>query len=61
MGSQGELLGKLMAFVDQLGHWYEVLSDQKKSRNPLKKEEWQDLLLTLINDFYPQQAFDENG
>ena len=66
MGSQGELLGKLMAFVDQLGHWYQILSDQRNTDNApqetlLKREAWQDLLLNLMNDFYPQQAFDENG
>ncbi|MBL4799038.1 MAG: exodeoxyribonuclease V subunit gamma [Oleispira sp.] len=61
MGSQGELLGKFMAFVDQLGHWYDVLSEQKKPQQLLNKEAWQDLLLNLIADFYPQQAHDENS
>ena len=70
MGSQGELLGKFIAFVDQLGHWYDVLSEQrgnekKNSSEPLnsllKKEAWQELLLNLISDFYPQQAQDENN
>jgi exodeoxyribonuclease V gamma subunit len=61
MGSQGELLGKFMAFVDPLGNWYEMLNEQKKTQKPLKKEAWQDLLLNLISDFYPQQAQDENS
>lgn len=56
-GSQGELLGKLMAFIDQLDHWYQILSD-KKSLTPLQ---WQDVLLQLISDFYPQQALDDKG
>ena len=76
MGSQGELLGKLMAFVDQLGHWYKILQQQKTEESALDnevlekdalekglldKEQWQDLLLALITDFYPQQAQDEKG
>ena len=61
MGSQGELLGKFMAFVEKLGHWYSIFNEQKKSSDPLKKEAWQDLLLNLIADFYPQQAQDENS
>jgi len=60
-GSQGELLGKLMAFVDQLSHWYQILHQQKSVDNYLSHEEWQDVLLHLISDFYPQQAQDENG
>jgi len=60
-GSQGELLGKLMAFVDQLSHWYQILHQQKSVDHYLSHEEWQDLLLRLISDFYPQQAQDENG
>lgn len=56
-GSQGELLGKLMAFIDQLDHWYQVLND-KQSLSP---QQWQDLLLQLISDFYPQQALDDKG
>jgi len=66
MGSQGELLGKLIAFVDQLGNWYQILhqqtqKDQRTVEAPLLKEAWQDLLLRLIADFYPNQAVDENG
>ena len=76
MGSQGELLGKLIAFVDQLGHWYQILQQQKTEESALNrdglakdlldkglldKEQWQDLLLALITDFYPQQALDEKG
>ncbi len=57
MGSQGELLGKLMAFIDQLDHWYQILSD----KNSLSPKAWQDILLQLISDFYPQQALDDKG
>lgn len=60
MGSQGELLGKLMAFVDQLSHWYQLLHKQT-SGNVLTYQQWQDVLLDLIGDFYPSQALDENG
>lgn len=56
-GSQGELLGKLMAFIDQLDHWYQRLSDKKS----LTALQWQDVLLQLISDFYPQQALDDKG
>ena len=67
MGSQGELLGKLMGFVDQLGHWYQALKQQthnnlaSMNQEPLDKQEWQDLLLRLIADFFPSQAIDELG
>ena len=61
MGSQGELLGKLMAFVDQLSHWYQILHQQKSAENFLSHEQWQDVLLRLIGDFYPQQAQDDKG
>jgi exodeoxyribonuclease V gamma subunit len=61
MGSQGELLGKLMAFVDQLSHWYQILHQQKSAENFLSHEQWQDVLLRLISDFYPQQAQDDKG
>jgi exodeoxyribonuclease V gamma subunit len=60
-GSQGELLGKLMVFVDQLSHWYQILHQQKSVAHYLTHEEWQDVLLRLISDFYPQQAQDDNG
>lgn len=70
-GSQGELLGKLMAFVDQLGHWYHILhqqtmNDQHKQnaeniKHYLTQSQWQDLLLRLMSEFYPQQAQDDNG
>jgi exodeoxyribonuclease V gamma subunit len=60
-GSQGELLGKLMAFVDQLSHWYQILHQQKSEENFLSHEQWQDVLLRLISDFYPQQAQDDMG
>ncbi len=60
-GSQGELLGKLMAFVDQLSHWYQILQQQKSADHYLTHEEWQEVLLRLISDFYPSQAQDDNG
>ena len=58
-GGQGELLGKLMAFIDQLDHWYHRLSEQDE--NALSPSDWQTLLLQMISDFYPQQAADEKG
>jgi exodeoxyribonuclease V gamma subunit len=61
MGSQGELLGKLMAFVDQLSQWYQILNQQKTEENFLSHEQWQNVLLRLIGDFYPQQAQDDKG
>jgi exodeoxyribonuclease V gamma subunit len=61
MGSQGELLGKLMAFVDQLSHWYQILHQQKSEENFLSHEQWQEVLLRLISDFYPVQAQDDKG
>jgi len=63
-GSQGELLGKLMSFVDQLSHWYQILQQQTKQEsadNYLIHQEWQDVILRLIGDFYPLQAQDDNG
>ena len=60
MGSQGELLGKLMAFVDQLSHWYQLLHKQT-SAEVLTYQQWQDVLLDLMGDFYPSQALDDNG
>ncbi len=56
-GSQAELLGKLMAFIDQLDYWYQTLN----SKQLLTSQQWQDLLLQLISDFYPQQAQDDKG
>lgn len=36
MGSQGELLGKLMAFIDKLGSWYQLLKNQGANQNAHK-------------------------
>lgn len=58
-GGQGELLGKLMAFIDQLNHWYNCLSEH--SENALNPRDWQTLLLQMLSDFYPQQALDDKG
>jgi exodeoxyribonuclease V gamma subunit len=64
LGSQGELLGKLMAFVDQLAHWYQLLkyqADRANAGQVLKRDDWQTLLLKLITDFFPAQSNNEQG
>ncbi|UTW46855.1 exodeoxyribonuclease V subunit gamma [Bacterioplanoides sp. SCSIO 12839] len=45
-GNAGELLGKLMALLDQLEYWQTLLSQQHTVND------WQVLLLRLIDDFF---------
>lgn len=45
-GNEGELLGKIMAFIDQLSAW------QKRLNQSLIKEDWQQQLTAIIDQFY---------
>src|SRR5690554_7372348 len=45
-GNEGELLGKIMAFIDQLSAW------QKRLNQSLVKEDWQQQLTAIIDQFY---------
>ncbi|WP_419810836.1 exodeoxyribonuclease V subunit gamma [Bacterioplanoides sp.] len=45
-GNAGELLGKLMALLDQLEHWQQLLNQNHTITD------WQTLLLRLIDDFF---------
>src|SRR5690554_7331670 len=45
-GNEGELLGKIMAVIDQLSAW------QKRLNQSLIKEDWQQQLTAIIDQFY---------
>jgi exodeoxyribonuclease V gamma subunit len=51
-GNDGELLGKLLALIDQLEYW------QQRLNQPHSIQQWQQLLLQLTDDFYLPELSD---
>lgn len=45
-GNEGEMLGKIMAFIDVLSHWQKALSQTHST------EQWQPTLAAFIDEFY---------
>lgn len=54
-GSEGEVLGKMMAFIDALSHWQGALNQAQRS------EQWQAVLADLIDDFYEPEEQELNS
>jgi len=56
-GNDGELLGRLMAFIDELEHWQGIFSatitfaEQNNGRNKTAQQ-WVRLLMKMLDDFY---------
>ncbi len=54
-GNEGEMLGKMMAFVDLLSHWQKALNQSQTT------VQWQQSLAVLLEDFYAPEEQEQNS
>ncbi|MAD44126.1 MAG: exodeoxyribonuclease V subunit gamma [Oceanospirillaceae bacterium] len=59
-GNDGELLGRLMRFIDTLEHWQSVFSASRAGQEKTAAQ-WVDLLLQMLDDFYLAEDDEQYG